>query len=98
MRKNFKAPLVKSLGQAGLRTTDYGYTRMTFTYARKNGTRKIKLWLANDVFDAPRAQQVRLEQHLRENYGDKYIGGYFVRGARGGLGGSRSFVVIINSK
>jgi hypothetical protein len=96
MQTNYKAPLIKSLGEAGFRETDYGYARMTFTQARKStGDRKVKLWLANDVFEAPRQQQVRLEQRLKTNYGAKYLGGYFVKGARSGLGGTRSFVVII---
>lgn len=97
MQTNYKAPLIKSLGEVGLAEKHYGYSRYTFTYARKNGTRKVKLWLANDVFDAPRAQQVRLEAALKRNYGDKYINGYFIKGARGGLGGSRSFVVVIKN-
>lgn len=95
---NYKAPLIKSLGEAGLSTTEWGFARMTFTQARKNGTRRIKLWLANDVWDASPKVQRKLERRLRANYGPKYMGGYFVLGARGGLGGSRSFCVVIEEE
>lgn len=97
MRKNFKAPLIKALGEAGYRTNVYGHSRTTFTHARKNGTRRVKLWSATDVFESPRAKQVQLEAALKRNYGDKYLGGYFIVGPRGGLGGSRSFCVVITN-
>lgn len=98
MQTNYKAPLIKSLGEAGLRTTGtYGGARMTFTQRRKNGQRRIKLWLAKDVFDAPRDQQLLLEQALKRNY-PTYLGGYFVQGAQACGPHARSFCVVINDK
>ena len=96
-RPNYKAPLIKSLGEAGLSTLSCGtWARTTFTYLRKNGTRKVKLWLASDVFDAPRKVQEKLERRLKINYGDAYLTAYFIEThpLRG-----MSFVVILdNSK
>jgi hypothetical protein len=94
---NYKAPLIKSLGEANYATSSWGGKRITFTHARKDGTRRVKLWLANDVFRSDRAQQLKLEAALKRNYGDKYLGGYFIAGARSGLGGSRSFCVVIKN-
>ena len=95
--KNFKAPLIKSLGEAGYATTQWGGARMTFTQLRKNGQRRLKLWMAHDVFNSSREQQLKLERALKANYGAAYLGGYFIEGARGGRGDSRSFCVVLNN-
>lgn len=94
---NYKAPLIKSLGEAGFAAESvYGGSRMTFTQLRKNGTRRVKLWFGNDVWEAKRSKQELLEARLKINYGEAYLGGYFIRGARGGLSGERSFCVILD--
>ena len=98
MRKNYTAPLIKSLGEAGYDTKSCGqWARATFTNARKNGTRRVKLWMARDVFTSTREQQLKLEAALKRNYGEAYLGGYFIPGCGYGLGGSRSFCVVLNS-
>lgn len=37
-----------------------------FNDVRKTGVRRLKLWFASEVFDAPQAQQRKLEKSLRE--------------------------------
>jgi hypothetical protein len=79
--KNFRAPLIRSLREAGFSTVMTWGTRTTFTHVRQNGQRRVKLWFARDVFDASRAQQLKLERALKANYGKAYLGGYFIEGA-----------------
>lgn len=96
---NYKAPLIAALGAAGFSKTDgYGFSRMTFTQLRKNGTRRVKLWFARDVFDAPRRKQLKLERELKASYGDRYLGGYFIVGARHGLMGERAFCIVLREQ
>jgi hypothetical protein len=92
---NYKAPLIKSLREAGFSTTNgWGGPRTTFTHLRKDGNRRMKLWFANDVFEASRFRQGMLEAALKYNYGGSYLGGYFVRGARAGTCG-KSFCIVL---
>jgi hypothetical protein len=96
---NYKAPLIAALGAAGFSKTDgFGFARMTFTQLRKNGTRRVKLWYARDVFDATRRQQLRLERELKASYGDCYLGGYFIVGGRQGLMGERAFCIVLKEQ
>lgn len=53
-----------------------------FSDPRKD-TRRLKLWFAGSVFDAPRKQQLVLEKSLKELFGDRYLTGYFIRHAWG---------------
>jgi hypothetical protein len=46
--------------------------------AKSRATRRIKLWFASDVFDAPQKQQKRLERELKKEFGTRYLGGRFV--------------------
>lgn len=96
-RTNYKAPLIRSLREAGYKETDRGYARMTFTNLRKDGNRRVKLWFARDVFDSSEEQQKELERRLKANYGEAYLGGYFVRGAMC-WPDTRSFCVVLNQK
>jgi len=91
---NYKAPLIKSLGEAGFATeSSYGSSRMTFTQLRKNGTRRVKLWFGNDVWEAKLLDQELLEERLKINYGGAYLGGYFIAGPRGC---GKSFCVVLD--
>lgn len=47
----------------------------------KAPTRRLKLWFAKAVFDAPQKQQKKLEKSLRELFGERIISMYFVPGA-----------------
>lgn len=77
---NYKAALLKSLEEAGLAgKSGYGRSRTTFTYLRKNGIRRVKLWVAADVWEASQETQRKLEERLKVNYGPAYLGGYFIR-------------------
>lgn len=94
---NFKAPLIKSLGEAGFETLDgFDGPRSTFTNTRQNGTRRVKLWFGNDVFEAGRRKQMALERRLKANYGDQYLSGYFVKGAQQ-WPITRSFCVVLKN-
>lgn len=98
-RTNYKAPLIRSLRESGYRSTNtWGGTRSTFTHLRKDGSRRVKLWFARDVFDSSEEQQRKLEQRLKVNYGEAYMGGYFIEGARSGSGSSRSLCVVLSQK
>ncbi len=43
--------------------------------------RRLKLWFADKVFEAPQAQQRRLEKSLRELFGDRIVKMYFILGS-----------------
>jgi hypothetical protein len=45
----------------------------------KRNTRRLKLWFATEVFDAPQKQQRKLEKVLRELFGDRILAMYFAR-------------------
>lgn len=96
-RVNYKAPLIKSLGEAGYGTANGSGARMTFTHVRKNGQRRLKLWFAGDVWHSGRAQQLKLEAALKRNYGTAYLGGYFIQGAYGYGPEARSFCVVLDN-
>lgn len=44
----------------------------------KQPTRRLKLWFANPVFNAPQEQQQALEGSLRDAFGERIISMYFV--------------------
>lgn len=91
---NYKAPLIKSLGEAGFSTLEYSkFSRITFTHLRKSGVRRVKLWFGNDVWTASLQDQEYLEHRLKINYGKAYLGGYFIPGPRGQ---GKSFCVVLD--
>lgn len=91
---NYKAPLMNALGECGFKKG----TRLTFTHVRKRtGHRRVKLWFANDVWEAPREKQLKLEAALKKHYGAKYLGGYFINGAGDGLYG-KSFCIVLDKE
>lgn len=96
MQRNYKAPLMAALGECGFRDgAGVSGARMTFTHVRKStGHRRVKLWFANDVWESSRKKQLQLEAALKKHYGSKYLGGYFIKGAGGGLYG-KSFCVVL---
>ena len=94
---NYKAPLIKSLHEAGYATDEWGGPRTTYTHVRKNGQRRIKLYHGRDVHDSSRAKQLKLEAALKRNYGDQYLGGYFIKGACNGRGGAVSLCIVISN-
>jgi hypothetical protein len=55
-----------------------GHNAHIFSDPRKN-TRRLKLWFADSVFNAPRKQQVVLEKALKELFGARYLTGYFIK-------------------
>ena len=46
----------------------------------KKGTRRLKLWFADSVYEAPQEQQWALEGFLREAFGDRIIKMEFIPG------------------
>jgi hypothetical protein len=48
-----------------------------FNDNHKDGSRRLKLWFADAVFDAPQKQQRELEHWLREAFGDRILSMYF---------------------
>ena len=50
---------------------------LMFNDNHKAGTRRLKLWFADAVRNAPQEQQKVLEAHLREAFGDRIISMYF---------------------
>ncbi len=46
---------------------------------KASGIRRLKLWNADAVNAAPQKHQKLLEKKLREQFGDRIIGMYFVR-------------------
>lgn len=64
----------------------------------KTGIRRLKLWFATDVFDAPQKQQRKLEKSLRELFehtGKEILCMYFVQNSTpyGMLGGAKSLCI-----
>ena len=53
-----------------------------FNDRHKDGSRRLKLWFAEQVFAAPQEQQQALEQYLREAFGDRIRSMYFSNGSR----------------
>lgn len=49
-----------------------------FSDKHKNWSR-VKVWFANDIFDAPQAQQEALAEALREAFGDRIIKMGFIK-------------------
>ena len=85
---NYKAPLMKAMVECGFAKG----TRTTFTHVRKRtGRRRLKLWLANDVWKASHKKQVQLVAALKKHYGDKYLCGYFIDSLYG-----KSFCIVLD--
>lgn len=49
---------------------------------KRNNFRRLKLWFASAVFDAPQKQQKALEQLLRDAFGDRILSMYFIPAER----------------
>ena len=61
----------------------------------KQATRRLKLWFATSIFDAPQKKQKKLEKLLRELFGERIISMYFVPGAHswGRINGEKSLCI-----
>lgn len=80
-RVNYSERLHQSLKEGGFDTTTWAGGRpRAFTFVRKSGVRRIKLWLwGHRLRTAPQADQLKVEAALKKNYGEAYLGGYFIR-------------------
>lgn len=60
---------------------DWGWMRssMIFSDPRKD-MRRVKLWHARSVFDAPQKQQQHLKQLLLKEFGKRFISAKFIDG------------------
>lgn len=69
-----------------------------FTQVRKDGTRRLKVWRADRIFNASQETQVALEAELKKAYGDAYMYAYFIPCGPWN-GATKSFCIILdNSK
>ena len=75
--KGDKGKFRKALKAAGFNCDD----RCMFNDRRKDGTRRLKLWSADRVNDAPMWRQHLLHAYLLKEFGRRYVNGYFVKGA-----------------
>lgn len=57
----------------------YYSDEVIFSDKNKDGTRRLKLWFAQGIFDAPQEQQVALEGFLKQAFGDRIHGMYFIQ-------------------
>jgi hypothetical protein len=64
-------------GFTGWRASDPG-SQMFNDVSKSRATRRIKLWFAQDVFDAADKEQRKLERALKAEFGTRYLGGHFV--------------------
>lgn len=65
-----------------------------FNDYRKHGQfRRLKLWFATEVFDAPQAQQRKLEKSLRELFGTRIEHMEFIKGGIGRTPGWKSLTI-----
>jgi hypothetical protein len=67
-----------------------------FTHVRKDGTRRVKFWMADRVFDSSQKQQQMLESCLKFAYGTRYKGGYFMKNPFHGYN-KTSFCIILEN-
>jgi isopenicillin N synthase-like dioxygenase len=89
----YKKPFLKALKESGFQ--DKG--QVIFVESRlKPNTIRVKLWMAEDVFEAPTAKQKQLEAALKRNY-PGYITGYFIPGARGLGDHTRALCIILKN-
>lgn len=51
-----------------------------YSDSHKRGTRRIKLWFADEVFRAPQEQQQALEKELIQRLGNRIQSMYFIDG------------------
>lgn len=52
--------------------------RIIFNDAKSGPSRKIKLWWADEIFRSSQAAQRKLEQAIREEFGDEILVMYFI--------------------
>ena len=64
-------------GFTGWKASDFG-SSMFNDVSKSRATRRIKLWFAQDVFDAADKKQRKLERELKKEFGTRYLGGHFV--------------------
>lgn len=83
-RINYSERLHQSLKEGGFVVKGpRGGRPRAYTFVRKGGVRRIKLWLWGfDLYTAPQADQLKVEATLKKNYGEAYLGGYFIRERR----------------
>lgn len=75
-----KAKVTAALVAAGFEARGrWGCPRQSFTDRRRDGSRRFKLVRGEFIFDASQEKQRRLERELRRQFGDQYLGGYFIR-------------------
>ena len=67
-----------------------------FTQVRKDGTRRVKLWMSDAVFESSQKKQNFLEFCLKMIYGARYKGGYFMRNPFTGYA-MTSFCIILEN-
>lgn len=63
------ALLCAGFGVQGLNGCIFSDTRKT--------SRRLKLWIGSSIYEAPQAQQLKLEQWLKKMFGGRYVGAYF---------------------
>ena len=42
--------------------------------------RRLKINVANDIFEAPQKKQKKLLKNIKNQFGDRFANGYFIRG------------------
>lgn len=64
-----------------------------FNDKHKDGSRRLKLWFADAVFEAPQVQQRALEKLLREAFGDRILNMYFTAAQHSWYAKSRALCI-----
>ena len=64
-----------------------------FSDKRKDGTKRVKFWFANRLFEASQKKQRAIARELREAFGDQFVSAYFIANQRWGYTDSKSFCV-----
>lgn len=87
--------LRQALKDAGF-CPDKNWRDMVFNDKAKDGTRRLKLWDGNGIFNAPQHAQQELERQLKKQFAGRYLYGMFIRANdwRGGwYSENKSFIV-----
>jgi len=79
------------LDQHKVFNTWYGHTGKIFNDKRKDGTRRLKLWVATALHHVPRKVQHTIDKEIRDAFGDRFIRAYFIKNE--GLWNGWSFCV-----
>jgi predicted secreted acid phosphatase len=89
--KKFRAALAQAgFNVVGLRSTIFNDRH------KDSGYRRMKLWFADSVQDAPQAKQKKLVEKLKQQFGDQFLMVYLTK--RGGwMGGGWSLCVRIRT-